>query len=223
MSMTHLPPLDELDVDGAIQEAASKVDASSRASFLRKAGVGAGAVALSGTLLGSLAKDAQGATPKSDVAILNFALTLEYLEAEFYTQAARGGFGGKPAQFARVVGAHERAHVAFLKKALGSAAVAKPKFDFKGTTADAGKFLATAKVLEDTGVMAYAGQGPRLKTKALVAAALSIHSVEARHAAWVRDILGGSGANTPAPVAFDKPKSMAQILAAVGKTGFIVG
>ena len=70
---------------------------------------------------------------------------------------------------------------------------------------------------------AYAGQGPRLKTKALVAAALSIHSVEARHAAWVRDIMGGRGANRPAPVAFDKPKTRAQILAAVRGTGFIVG
>ncbi len=223
MSVSHLPRLDELDVDGAIQEAAAKVDASSRASFLRKAGVGAGAVALSGTFFGVLADDAEAQVPSSDAAILNFALTLEYLEAEFYTQAARSGFGGKPGQLARVVGAHERAHVAFLRKTLGSAAVKKPKFNFKGTTADAGKFLATAKVLEETGVMAYAGQGPRLKTKALVVAALSIHSVEARHAAWVRDILGGKGANTPAPVAFDQPKSMEQILAAVGKTGFIVG
>ena len=223
MSMTHLPRLEELDVDGAIQEAAARVDPSTRASFLRKAGVGAGAAVLGATFLGSLTEDAEGAVPKNDVAILNFALTLEYLEAEFYTQAARSGFGGKPRQFARVVGAHERAHVAFLRKALGSAAVAKPKFDFKGTTTDAGKFLATAKVLEDTGVMAYAGQGPRLKTKALVAAALSIHSVEARHAAWVRDILGGQGVNTPAPVAFDKPKTMSQILAAVKGTGFIVG
>lgn len=223
MSVTHLPPLEKLDVDGAIQEAASKVAPSTRASFLRRAGVGAGALALGGTFLGSLADDAEAAVPKSDVAILNFALTLEYLEAEFYTQAARGGLGGNPRQFARVVGAHERAHVAFLRKALGSAAVKKPRFDFKGTTEDASKFLATAKVLEDTGVMAYAGQGPRLKTKALVAAALSIHSVEARHAAWVRDILGGRGANLPAPVAFDKPKSMGEILAAVKGTGFIVG
>ena len=223
MSVTHLPPVEELDVDGAIQEAASKVDPSTRASFLRKAGVGAGALALGGTLLGSLAEGAEGAVPKSDVAILNFALTLEYLEAAFYTEAERSGFGGKPRQFARVVGAHERAHVAFLRKALGSAAVARPKFDFKGTTTDASKFLATAKVLEDTGVMAYAGQGPRLKTKALVAAALSIHSVEARHAAWVRDILGGRGANLPAPVAFDLPKTMGQILTAVRGTGFIVG
>lgn len=135
MSMTHVPRLEELDVDGAIQEAASKMDASSRASFLRKAGVGAGAVALSGTLLGSLAGNAEGAVPKSDVAILNFALTLEYLEAAFYTEAvAKGRFGGELGSFARIVKAHEIAHVKFLESALGSAAVKKPTFDFKGTT-----------------------------------------------------------------------------------------
>ena len=219
---TYLPSLDELDVDGAIRETAEGVGADTRAAFLRKAGVGVGVVAGGGALLGALPSVASGAVPSSDVAILNFALTLEYLEAEFYTQAARAGFGGKPLQLAKVIGAHERAHVAFLKKALGSAAVPKPRFDFKGTTEAPGTFLRTAKVLEDTGVMAYAGQGPLLKTKAIVAAALSIHSVEARHAAWVRDVLGGTGANLPAPVAFDPPKTKAQILAAVTATGFIV-
>ncbi len=212
----------ELDRDGALEEAASKVD--SRAQFLRKAAVGGGVFLGSGALLGALPGAAMGATPKSDVAILNFALTLEFLEAEFYTLAAKNGkFQGRPGQFARVVGAHERAHVAFLKSALGSAAVAKPKFDFKGTTDSVGPFVNTAIVLEDAGVAAYAGQGPLLKTKAIVAAALSIHSVEARHAAWIRDIKGNGGAPSPAPVAFDKAATKAQILAAVKGTGFIVG
>jgi Ferritin-like domain len=222
--MTYLPPLEELDVDGAVREAAEKVDGDTRASFLRKAGIGAGAVMGSGVLLGGLPAMASAATPKSDVDILNFALTLEYLEAAFYTEAsAKGALSGKARAFSKVVGAHERAHVAFLRKALGSAAVKKPRFDFKGTTENQAKFLATAKVLEDTGVAAYAGQGPLLKTKAIVQAALSIHSVEARHAAWVRDILGGSGKNLPAPTAFDGAKTKAQILKAVQGTGFIVG
>ena len=218
--MSHFPALEELDSDGAIQEVAEKVDAGTRAAFLRKAGVGVGAIVAGGGLAAALPSLAEGAVPASDVAILNFALTLEELEAAFYTEAVnKGRFQGKPGQLARVIGAHERAHVAFLRKALGSAAIKKPRFNFKGTTENPTRFLRTARVLEDTGVAAYAGQGPLLKTKSIVAAALSIHSVEARHAAWVRDVLG----QPPAPAAFDPAKTKAQILAAVKGTGFIVG
>ena len=71
---------------------------------------------------------------------------------------------------------HELAHVEFLSKALGERGVAKPTFDFKGTTADAAKFVATAIVLEDTGVAAYNGQGPRLRRKTLDARRRSCRS-----------------------------------------------
>ena len=107
----------------------------------------------------------------------------------------------------------------FLKSALGKAAVKKPKFDFKNTTGDQATFLATAVALEDTGVAAYAGQGPRLLQKPVVAAALSIHSVEARHAAYFRSLAGMSFA----PNAFDKAKNMKQVLKVVKGTGFIAG
>ena len=118
------------------------------------------------------------------------------------------------------MGGHERAHVEYLQKALGSAAVAKPTFDFKGTTEDQDMFLATAVVLEDTGVAAYNGQAANLiGNKAVLAAAASVVSVEARHAAWVRDIVG----KTPAPIWLDTPRSKEQVLGAVGRTGFIVG
>ena len=122
---------------------------------------------------------------------------------------------------------HELAHVDFLRQALGSAAIAKPSFDFKGTTEDADAFAATAIVLEDTGVAAYNGQGPRLRRKTLAAAA-SIVSVEARHAAWIRRIVAGPDyadgkGSYPAPAALDKARSKAQIEAAVGATGFIQG
>ena len=73
---------------------------------------------------------------------------------------------------------------------LGKAAVKKPKFDFMNTTGDQATFLATAVALEDTGVSAYAGQGPRISQKAVVQAALAIHSVEARHAAHFRSWRG---------------------------------
>lgn len=221
--LSFLPVLEELDVDGAIRETAEKVDGDTRAAFLRKAGVGAGAVIGSGAIFGALPAIAGARSrgvSKSDIAILNYALTLEYLEAAFYTEAvASGALKGKVATFAKVVKAHEVAHVAALKGTLGSAAVKKPKFDFKGTTKNQAKFQATAQVLEDTGVAAYLGQVGNIKSKAVLGAAGSILPIEARHAGWIRDINGTVGA----PTAFEAGKSMSQILAAVKATGFIVG
>jgi len=209
--------LDVLDADGALRETAAAAAGDTRAAFLAKAGL------LGGGLVGAAALGAPeiagAATRKSDIAILNYALTLEYLEAAFYTEAERrGALSGELADFAIVVGAHERAHVKGLKAALGRKAVKKPRFDFQGTTTDPGRFAATAQVLEDTGVAAYAGQAPRVKADAILRAALAIHTVEARHASWIRDINGAP----PAPAGFDAPLSMAKVLAAVKKTGFIV-
>ncbi len=106
-----------------------------------------------------------------------------------------------------------------LLSVLGSAAVKKPTFDFGDAITNQAKFMATAQILEDTGVAAYAGQGPNIFQRPVVKAALAIHSVEARHASWVRLI---NGAN-PAPAVVDKPKTEKQVLAAVGATGFIKG
>ena len=223
--MSEALTLEELDRDGAIQESVAELAGDTRAGFMRKAAIGGGAIMGSGVILGAIAPMAGAApVPKSDVAILNFALTLEYLEAEFYTQAEKNlTDSGELMNFAKVVGRHERAHVAFLKKALGSAAVKKPRFDFKDTTSDLKKFVATAQVLEDTGVSAYLGQAGKIKNKAVLGAAASILAVEARHAAWIRHIRGDGGSPIPAPAAFDAAKSKAQILAAVTGTGFIVG
>jgi rubrerythrin len=215
-----LPKLEEVDIDGAIREAASKVDGDTRAAFLKKAGIGAGAVVAGGAFAGAIPGIASAAVAKSDVAILNFALTLEYLEAAFYAEAvSRGNFTGKTLAFAQIVARHEAAHVAFLRSALGKAAVKSPKFDFKGTTTDAAKFMATAQVLEDTGVAAYLGQAGNIKSKKILGAAGSILAVEARHAGWIRDLNNASGA----PAAFQGGKTKAQILSAVKGTGFIVG
>jgi hypothetical protein len=216
--MTNKLTLLDVDRDGAIEEAFEKLNReTSRRGFLGRTGLLTGGLIGGGAVLGTLAGPASAATA-TDVAIANFALTLEYLEAEFYTQAeAAGALSDELADFARVVGQHERDHVAALKKMLGSAAVAKPTFDFKGTTEDPGPFAETAQVLEDTGVAAYKGQAPRIDTDAILNAALAIHSVEARHAAWIRHINGAP----PAPEAFDAAMSMDQILAAVTNTGFI--
>ena len=217
--MSGLPSLEELDTDGAVREAADKVSGETRASFLKKAGVGAGAVLGSGAFFSVLPSIASAGVSSGDVAILNFALTLEYLEAAFYAEAvSKGKFGGKVGKFASIVSGHENAHVKFLKGALGSAAVAKPNFNFKGTTTDKAKFMATAQVLEDTGVAAYLGQVGNIQSKKILAAAGSILPIEARHAGWIRDLNNTSGA----PSAFQGSKTKAQILAAVKGTGFIV-
>jgi rubrerythrin len=206
-----LPSLQALDADGAIQETMAAAPEHTRAAFLKRAGGGLAG----GGLLMALAADAASAATPRDVSILNFALTLEYLEAAFYAEALRkGALRGRLAAFAD----HEATHVVALRKALGSAAVKKPRFDFQSTTSSAATFTATSITLEDTGVKAYKGQAPRIQSDAVLKAALAIHAVEARHASWIRDLAGQS----PAPVAFDTALTMGQVLAAVAKTGFIV-
>ena len=131
--------------------------------------------------------------------VLNFALTLEYLEAEFY-QMGLNASGLIPAADRTIfmqISEHESAHVAFLKTALGSSAVAKPNFDFTAggmfanTFSDYMTFLALSQSFEDTGVRAYKGQaGNLIGDNNTLKAALQIHSVEARHASEVRRLRG---------------------------------
>ena len=234
--MSELITLEALDRDGAIRETAEAAGAT-RADFLKRGGVaGAGFVA-GGVLFSGLVSPAEAAisthhkSKKNDVKIANYALTLEYLEAEFYKQAVASGAITQPEvrAFATTTASHEATHVKALKGVLGSKAVKKPSFDFGDTVTNQDKFKQTAQVLEDTGVSAYAGQGPNLLQRPYVKLALSIHSVEARHAAWIRFInssggLSGTGAaNLPAPKAFDSALSDKKVLAAVKKTGFITG
>jgi Ferritin-like domain len=122
---------------------------------------------MGGGVAAALPSLARAGTAASDVAILNFALTLEYLEAAFYAEAVKyaGKFDAKTAHFARVVAKHEAAHVAFLTSALGAAAVKKPIFNFKGSNHAMASFQATSQVLEDTGVAAYSGQGGNIKSE----------------------------------------------------------
>ncbi len=217
--MHDIPSLGDLDSDGALQEAAAKAGVTRSQLIRRSAFVGGGLI------VGGLPvafSYAQGAS-KGDVDILNYALTLEYLEAAFYAEAVeKNELSGKAQRFAQVVGQHEQAHVDALKQVLGSKAVKEPKFDFADATGKA-KFLRTAQVLEDTGVAAYQGQAHRIKTPDVLAAAGAILAVEARHAAWVRDIIGGGKGVNPAPDAFEVPKSMDAVLAAVKGTGFLKG
>jgi rubrerythrin len=211
-------PLDPLDRDGALEEAAAPFGPATRGSLLRvlaTAGLAGSAVLAAG------ATDADAAgEPVGDVAILNYALTLEYLQSAFYAEAERiGAVKGEAARLARVVGAHERDHVHALRQALGSRAVAEPQFDFHGATESQTAFVRTAVAFEDLGVSAYKGQAARIRSAAYLALALGVHAVEARHAAWIRRVAG----ILPAQAAFDQPATAAQVLAVVDSTHFIVG
>lgn len=214
----------DLDGDHAVAEAVAGLDEarSTRSGLFRRVGAlaaGAGAASL---VLPGLARARDGGTKANDVKILNFALTLEYLEAAFYAEAlAHGRLSGAALRFAQIAGSHEATHVATLKSVLGAKAVASPSFDFKGTTRKQSTFLRTAKVLEDTGVAAYQGQAPLIHQNAVLAPAGAILAVEARHAAWVRDLLYAGKSVKPAPEAFSTPLSMSAVLSAVKKTGFI--
>jgi hypothetical protein len=229
--MTYQINLDEIDVDGAVREAAAEVSGDTRLSFLKKAGVAGGALVGGGAVLSALAPSAlaSGGRPpasfgKGDIGILNYALTLEYLEASFYNgaTAAKMSLDAQTAAFLKVVTADENAHVKFLKKALGSKAAKEPKFDFKGANTSPEMFMKTAQVLENTGVHAYSGQALNIKTAAYVKAAISILTIEARHASVI-GLLNEPAGNDIAPNGpFDTPLTAAQVLAAVKSTGFIV-
>lgn len=157
-------------------------------SFLKKAVVGAAPVAFASVLNKAYGQN------NVVVEVLNFALTLEYLEAEFYNKSLDSGIIPAAARsYYQQIAKHENAHVALLKSALGSAAVSKPTFDFtaKGAFPDVFSNVVTnyavAQAFEDTGVRAYKGQAPRLiPFPAVLTTALQIHSVEARHAARIR-------------------------------------
>lgn len=151
--------------------------------------------------LGSLFKKAYGQTGTDIIGVLNFALTLEYLEAAFYAGGlASSGLipGGAPNGAISTIAAHEAAHVNFLKTAItasGGTPVDSPEFDFTagGLFPDVftnyATFLAVAQAFEDTGVRAYKGQaGNLISNNDVLTAALNIHSVEARHASHIRQM-----------------------------------
>lgn len=177
---------------------------NSRRTALKNFSSFAGKVALVAVpiALGGLFKKAYGQSSTSILDVLNYALTLEYLEAEFYQKGIQAGSALIPTAAAQqaiaTIGAHETAHVNFLKSAIsasGGTPVTKPNFDFtaKGTFSDVftnyQTFLAVAQTFEDTGVRAYKGQAANLMgNNDVLTAALNIHSVEARHAAHIRQM-----------------------------------
>jgi Ferritin-like domain len=192
-----------------------KVHGTTRQAFLMRstlaAGAAYGAMSTTGLITQALAQSGGG-----DVDILNFALTLEYLETDFYTRAAKQvqGLSSYESKLTRELRDNEAEHVdalvATIKK-LGGKPVAKPTFDFGGAFGSRAAYLKTANTLEDTGVSAYNGAAPMIASVDVLAAAGSIVQIEARHAAMIRLARG----KAPAPSAFDKASQMDSVLAAV--------
>jgi rubrerythrin len=189
-----------------------------RAALLEGALLAGGGVVVGGVVLGGLPDFAASKpSPKQDAEILNFALLLEHVQAGFYADAlARGGLSGELREFAERVGAQEREHIAFIRKALGKAARKEPELDFGDDTTTAERFTETAFKLEDLGVAAYNAQAPNL-TKETLAAAAKIVSVEARHAAWIRAIAG----ENPAPDASEPTASARRVASTLDGSGYV--
>jgi rubrerythrin len=231
----------ETDTDtGAL--ARLRDDPTSRKRFLRMVG-GAGATGALGLLLAACGGDDKNSTStaaagagggaarardnKNDLAIVNYALTLEYLEADFYEQAVMSGQieDKAVADMAKRIAAAERSHVEALKataKNLGGTPAMRPVTKFDDVIAGGPtKILETAAIVENLGAAAYLGQAARIKSKEILAAALSIHSVEARHAAALNKLVG-NGFTGGSPLegsipdgAFAKAMTMDQVLARV--------
>ena len=233
--MTESTTTPERPAEGAVLELAR--DDVARKKFLKMAGktMGAGAAATAlGTFIAacgssssssssssasssgsssSASSSSSSASAGGDLSIVNYALTLEYLEAQFYDKVIKSGlFNGKTASVLKTFGAEEHQHVVALRKVASSMgkAAAKPKGKFPlGSAASVAKLAAT---VENLGASAYLGQAGNIKDKQILAAALAIHTVEARHAATLNLLLKMS----PTPDgAFAKPMTMDQVLAAV--------
>jgi len=185
-----------------------RTDEVSRAKFLKMVG-GAGAIGALGLLVaacgddddssskttattGTSSKDTKtGGSSNGDLAIVNYALTLEYLEADFYAKVIESGlFKGAELEAIKIIGEHENEHVQALEgtaKQLGTPA-SKPETTFEIESRNA--VLELAATVENLGAAAYLGQAAAIESPEILAAALSIHSVEARHAAALNTLIG---------------------------------
>ncbi|WP_461790129.1 ferritin-like domain-containing protein [Pedobacter sp.] len=204
--MNILNILDEIEkVDGEIYERISPRRKAMQDFFQVGKKISLAALPLA---LGSLFNKAYGQTTPSTVNdVLNFALTLEYLEYHFYNHALVATPNlvpaGAPNGAITTIRNHEKAHVDLLKGALGANARTELVYDnfdftaggtFGAVYSDYVTFLKVATAFEDTGVRAYKGQAPALKGNAVLTTALQIHSVEARHASHLRQMLAANGA-----------------------------
>jgi rubrerythrin len=195
--------------------AAIDVQGFNRQSFIMRGAVAAGSV-YGLSAVGPFVRQAIAQDGGGDVDILNFALTLEYLESAFYTQGLKrvGGLGGDAKALATQIRDNENEHVHALLatiKGLGGKPVKAPGVDFGKAFANQKSFLKLAQTFEDTGVSAYNGAAPAIKSPEVLAAAGSIVQIEARHAAAIR-LLNGQPVTDGG---FDKSLDMHAVLTAV--------
>lgn len=186
-----------------------------RRRLMAGAGLGGVGLAAGAVYLGEFPRVAAQGSAGQDEMILNFALGLERMQAAYYAEALRLGIvAGELLGFARVVAEHEQVHVDYLLGLLGDRAAPEKEFTYGDALADERAFSSTALVLEDAAVAAYNGQIANLTPKAQRAAA-RIVSVDARHAAWIRAILG----QTPAEEPTDPGQSAEVVNETVAATG----
>ncbi|CAN5739918.1 ferritin-like domain-containing protein [soil metagenome] len=175
-----------------------------------------GSVALQ--MLGTKWAFAQSADFGNDIDVLNYALTLEYLEAEFYRQGNEAGLlDGQEAEYLQQVGADESAHVDGITQTinqLGGMPVEAPGVDFGGAFDSRATYLETAFTFENLGVSAYLGAAGFIKQPAILQAAAGIFGVEARHAAVIGNLLGKPAENGVYMGATETPLSKDEVLAA---------
>jgi rubrerythrin len=195
--------------------AAIDVQGLTRQSFMMRGALAAGAVYGLGSV-GPFVREAMAQEGGGDVEILNFALTLEYLEAAYYTQALKrvGGLSGEARSLASEIRDNENEHVDALSSTisdLGGTPVKAPGVDFGDAFANQKAFLKLAQTFEDTGVSAYNGAAPMIESAEVLGAAGSIVQVEARHAAAIRSLNGQPISDS----AFDEALEMQAVLDAV--------
>ena len=195
--------------------------ATGLAAFIAACGSSSSSSSSAGTSSAGASSSAAAATSSSgsaaatsgDLAIVNYALTLEYLESQFYAKVVMSGlFSGKNLSVLKTFGAEEDAHVAALHAAASSMGTPAAKPTGKFPIHSAAQVTQLASVVENLGASAYLGQAGNIQSKDVLATALAIHSIEARHAATLNLLLK----KTPTPDgAFARPASMAEVLAAV--------
>ena len=178
------------------------------------------AAALTGGIAIAAGDGASHAAPskQQDVRLLNFFLLLERLQERLYAEATeRDVLDGDLLSFATVAGRQDRAHARLLTDRLGGEADSEPESDFSDALASPERFGRAAIDLEEAAIAAYVAQGAALR-RGTVAAIVPLVSVEARHAAWIRDLAGVD----PAPRAADPPRDSKDILDGLREKGLLL-